>query len=102
LNFDLVRPCPTCPFRVGGEAIRKLRPGRGDEIADILLSDGSFLCHEDESQHCCGAMIILEKLEQPNQMMRIAERTGGYDHNKLVDRDQVFDDFDSWIEVVEA
>lgn len=35
------------------------------------------------SQHCAGALIFLERLNRPNQMMRIAERFGMYDRTKL-------------------
>lgn len=33
--------------------------------------------------HCAGALIFLEKRNRPNQMMRIAERTGSYDRRTL-------------------
>ena len=57
---------------------------------------GCFPCHksatlnEDDdyvknknSVACAGALIFCEKRHAPNQMMRIAERLGMYDHTKL-------------------
>jgi hypothetical protein len=96
MKFDLIRPCPHCPFRTD-------RPGylgarRAGEIADgLLLQQATFSCHEtndfDEedgevvettnSQHCAGALIFCERHNRPNQMMRIAERLGLYDQRKL-------------------
>jgi hypothetical protein len=105
--FNRKRPCKTCPFRTGGQAVRGLHPARAEEIADTLLSDGSFTCHDDldapesKRNHCVGAMLILEKLEQPNQMMRIAERMGFYDRDQITGHDEVFDDFDEWMAVQE-
>lgn len=62
-----------------------------------LIGNGSFHCHKtgehddesgdfvptENSSHCAGALIFLEHRKQPNQMMRIAERLGLYDHTKL-------------------
>lgn len=80
------------------------------EIENALVRSG-FPCHkttvhtededgcgdlvEDEnSKHCAGALILLEKLEQPSQMMRICERLSLYDRRKLDMDADVFDDFD--------
>lgn len=92
MKFDLVRPCPKCPFR------RDCTPGwlgraRATEIADSLLASPgvTFACHEtthfteDEAgedvydpngseQHCAGAMILVDREGVPNQMLQIAER----------------------------
>jgi hypothetical protein len=38
---------------------------------------------KDKSPHCAGALIFLEKLDSPHQMMRICERIGYYDRTKL-------------------
>ncbi len=43
---------------------------------------GDFLATE-ESQHCAGVLIFLEKRGTSHQMMRIAERFGMYDPSKL-------------------
>lgn len=99
MNFDLVRPCKDCPFRSDVRAYLSKRRVR--EIIDaITRQQGTFSCHktnefgEDENgnsrtietsktQHCAGALIMLERLERPNQMMRISERLGFYDRTKL-------------------
>jgi hypothetical protein len=41
---------------------------------------------------------MLERCEQPDQMMRIAERLGLYDRTKLdMENTDVFDDIDSFL-----
>ena len=106
MNYDLTEPCPQCPFRTDIEPF--LRYERVIELKEALLyRQGTFSCHKtnthdedgeaietDDSKHCAGAMILLEKLEKPNQMMRIAERLGMYDRHKLKMDAPVFDDFD--------
>ena len=102
--FDRIKPCKTCPFlTVCG--LRHLGADRAEEIVvSIRDHQETFTCHSDldkpehKRQHCVGAMLMLEKINQPNQMMRISERFGGYDRNKLVGHDSVFDDFDDWID----
>lgn len=97
MKYDMVRPCASCPFRAD---IRPyLRRSRVKQILrDITQNQMTFACHKtlapgddelaemdvtDDSQHCAGAMILLEKMEKPNQMMRIAERLGMYDVRRL-------------------
>lgn len=102
--FDRKRPCTTCPFLTGRSGLRYLGRSRAEEIATALLRDWSFTCHSDlekpesERQHCAGAAILLEKLNRPNQMMRIFERFGGYDRHALSGHAEVFDSFDDWID----
>jgi hypothetical protein len=116
MKFDLRRPCPGCPFRTDVEPY--LRTGRVGELEDALLRQQStFSCHktvdygraesEDDpdddqiahyrpdagEQHCAGALILLEKLERPNQMMRVCERLGAYDRTKLDMAAPVYDSF---------
>lgn len=103
MNLDLVRPCKSCPFRADVKPFITWQ--RAKEICDALLvHQGSFQCHktvdydkadedgevsahvaasEENAQHCAGATIMLEKMERPNQWMRIAERIGKYDRTKL-------------------
>lgn len=109
MEFTLTTPCGDCPFRRVG--FIALRADRVREIAGLSLGPqgGMFACHknvhhdeEDEEgdpilsgdeQHCAGAFIFAEKHDNPTQMMRIAERTGGgYDRRKLTGQDDVFDD----------
>ena len=102
------RPCSTCPFLRDDvpdtQPIRHLRPASARNIADTLLGDLPFTCHKDNEKapgarkHCTGAAIVLEKLSLPNQAMRIAERLQMYDPSELGMLDQVFDNFDEWIE----
>jgi hypothetical protein len=108
--FDMKSPCPHCPFRT--DVPGYLTKARAAEIARALECDGTFSCHKtvehDEetgegydtakSQHCAGATILLEKLEQPNQMMRISERLRLYDRTKLHMDAPVFEDFGEFID----
>ena len=102
--FNRIKPCKSCPFRTNKHAVRFLGERRAREIVDSLLGDQSFTCHDDldlpqsDRQHCVGAMLMLEKIDRPNQIMRIGERIRLYDRNKLVGHAEVFDDFDDWIE----
>lgn len=104
MNYDRKTPCDNCPFR--SDKSFALRDGRVREIEESLVR-GEFPCHKtttyDEdgdlhatakSQHCAGALILLEKLNQPSQMMRISERVGMYDRSKLDMGAPVYDDFD--------
>jgi hypothetical protein len=114
MNTDLVRPCAHCPFRKDIPAY--LTAERAEEICHSLLEeDKSFSCHEtnqfnddgetvetSESQHCAGAMILLEKLERPNQWMRIMERLRLYDHTKLDMKAPVFDSVEEMQRELEA
>lgn len=62
-----------------------------------MRNQGTIVPTKD-SQHCAGALIFLEKIEEPHQMMRICERLGMYDRTKL-DMDAPV--FESWYEVEE-
>ena len=90
MTFDLTSPCSQCPF------LEKMAHGFTIERLEEFAS-GTFHCHrtgtnDDEtgdfvslpdSLHCAGALIFLEKQHRPNQMMRIGERLGLYDHRRL-------------------
>lgn len=89
MNYKLTKPCAECPYLIGsGFTFRSL----------VEHASGEFPCHKqcdlsDESEyveksngktnHCAGALIFLEKRDQPHQMMRICERLGMYDRTKL-------------------
>lgn len=110
MKFDLTAPCGNCPFRT--DITFYLDTERVEEICDSLTSGGTFSCHKTNSfdedgggaietrktQHCAGALILLEKMEQPNQMMRIGERVEFYDRTKLKMDAPVFGDAESMIE----
>lgn len=105
MNYKLTKPCDLCPFRND--------EGRLYVAPEVLIgmAQGEFCCHktgvavEDEegmsqieptenSQHCAGALIFLEKIGEPHQMMRICERLGMYDASKLDMAAPVFNSFE--------
>jgi hypothetical protein len=121
MKFDLKKPCSNCPFLRTDGAIR-LRAGRVRDIHNVVTASqgGSFPCHktvrdedrddtddEDEDdeggfdapephwQWCAGALIYALKLEQPNQLMRIASRLGLLDADPLLASEAANDVFDS-------
>lgn len=106
MKFDLKKPCDNCPFR--SDRVFYLHEERVEEILHGMIEEQrTVTCHktidyskEDESgehiaqpddQHCAGALILLEKINRPNQMMRIAERCGFYDRTKLNMASPVYD-----------
>jgi len=110
MKFDLVRPCAHCPFR--SDIKPYLRAGRVEDI-ERSLERSTFACHEttvesddddgsrvetDESKHCAGALILMEKSGKSSQMMRIAERLLLYDARKLDMESPVFNDFEAMID----
>jgi hypothetical protein len=110
MNFNLIKPCKNCPFRTDIRPF--LNRERAEEIIESLFEkDQSFPCHKTvdyshddggrttkESEHCAGALILLEHQDRHNQMMRIAERLGLYDRRKLDMTSPVFDDPDDFID----
>lgn len=110
--YSMVRPCDACPFGTGPKAVRGLGTARAEGIRNALLSGQSFHCHktvkhDDDGEaiphkgekECAGAMILLERIERPNQMMRVAERIGMYDMTKLeIDYEGMVKDFDEFVE----
>lgn len=112
-RMQLNSPCLHCPFRKDISAY--LTPERAQEIADSLRSGAEFPCHKtvdyskdsegvttSESKFCAGSMVVLEKSEGPNQMMRIAERLGLYDYRNLNTEAPVFESLEEFIEAQEA
>lgn len=119
VKFNLTAPCGDCPFRNDGKGI-KLNNERAQEILEAITDQQkTFSCHktvdydamdEDEEydgdyhvpgydeEHCGGALIFLEHIERPNQMMRIMERLRFYDRTKLHMDSAVFDDEDDFID----
>ena len=114
MKFTLKTPCKKCPFRTDIDPY--LPPDRVEEILDSITDgQGTFSCHETtefdddgeavfcspREQHCAGALILLEKLEQPNQLMRIFERLGSYDMRALDMNAPVFDTPEDMIDSAE-
>jgi hypothetical protein len=115
--YGLINPCSNCPFRTDVKPY--LRAERVEEI-ERGLERGEFYCHKTtqhkdtdgdddvvgyrkagSEMHCAGALILLEKLERPSQMMRIAERLRMYDPSKLNMAAPVYDTFEDMIEAQE-
>lgn len=111
MNFNMKTPCPLCPFRTDVRAY--LTKARVREIiAAITLQDGTFACHktvthdddgkhvpDSKEEHCAGALIFLERMNRPNQFMRIAERIGFYNRTKL---DMAFPVFETAAAMIKA
>lgn len=108
--YSMTVPCDNCPFRrKGGIRLRESR------VREIVGSNGEFHCHKTVSQDddgdqretglekvCAGFLIFNEKNDNPNQMMRIAERIGMYNAAALMEDndaavDAVFDDLDEML-----
>jgi len=117
MNFSLKKPCKNCPF-LKEEHQPKNSGWLGRErakgiYASMVIQDYSFPCHktttpdEDEmeskvtetTQHCAGALILLDKENHANQMSRIAMRLGMYDPQLLEDRENVVDTGIEFIDV---
>lgn len=80
-RYRLTTPCTDCPFRTD----KPFPLRRSPEIAQALREGSTFDCHKTTHEtgtgkpaFCAGALIVLEKSEGPNQIMRIAERYEGY------------------------
>ena len=116
MKLDMTAPCDNCPFRTDAEGFhRTLGYERVEEILDSMITlQQTFQCHKtlqyDEegdfiegpnAQHCAGALILLEKEERPNQMMRWMERIGQYDRTKLDMGAPVFDSVDEMLDAYE-
>jgi len=110
MKYNLTAPCAHCPFRSDIKPF--LTSARAEEIYESL-DRGGFPCHKtcdydteeeggqetEKTQHCAGALIMLEHMDQPSQMMRICERIGLYDRTKLKMDSPVFDDAEWFIDV---
>lgn len=90
MNYTQTVPCKQCPFLneyKKGYSLKRLREFASGEFpchksAEVNEETGDFEATK-KSVHCAGALIFLEKRNQPHQMMRIAERLGMYDYTKL-------------------
>lgn len=88
MNYKLTKPCNACPFLIGsGFSYRSLVQHASGEFGchkacDLSDETGCYEPH-DKTPHCAGALIFLEKQNNPHQMMRICERLGLYDASKL-------------------
>ena len=109
MKFNLTRPCANCPFLAKPQHQGWLGEERAQDIIEgIVDGQGTFICHKtdqrmqrnQEEQHCAGALIMLERMDRPNQMMRIAGRINQYDPSRLhMDTPNVVQDGDEFIEL---
>lgn len=89
MNYSMTEPCNECPFLVGsGFTFRSLNDHASGEFAchkacEINDDSGCYEAKSSDTPHCAGALIFLEKRNQPHQMMRICERLGLYDRSRL-------------------
>jgi hypothetical protein len=129
VNYDLTRPCASCPFRT--DRPFALHPERGREIMQALDRGGTFQCHKtvdyaedseagDEprqtpkDQHCAGALLLLEHEGRgkavggtgpgcvTNQQARFAARFGMFDPDKLDGTSPVYRTRREWFKALEA
>lgn len=108
MNYNLKKPCSNCPFR--RDSFFPLQP---DRVLEIVDDNVEFACHKTvdyssgdgaikkKSEHCAGLLIMLEKMEQPHQMMRICERIGLYKADELEMDSPVYDSVDEYIDTIE-
>lgn len=103
MKYTQVKPCDNCPFRTDVEPY--ISAQRIEQILETILDrQQDFTCHkglgepEEARYHCAGAMIFLEHMEQPNQMMRIAARFGDYSRDRLHLDAPVYTDADALLE----
>lgn len=105
MNFDLKKPCSNCPFRTDTQPY--ISEARAKQIAHGLIEkDAAFVCHKTlhrdgfkgPQQHCAGALIILDNMKMPNQMMRIAFRLRQFKPSELDKSSPVFKNLRAFIE----
>ena len=90
MKYTMTTPCDECPFLKKwerGYSLKRLNEFVSNtfpchKTAEVNEEDGTFET-KAESVHCAGSLIYNEKRNNPNQMMRIAERLGMYDRTKL-------------------
>jgi hypothetical protein len=95
--FKLKTPCVTCPFKKGVGSRFRLHPERLTEI----FAAPAFQCHKtvdysddepapgDKPQQCAGLMGLLLNADEPNQIMQVGMRLGGFDPDQI-DRTQCY------------
>lgn len=96
--YALKEPCANCPFLKDKSKAIQLNEGRVNGIISELLTgeSTSFSCHKTlhKEQQCAGALAVLEKLNQPTQLMRIMERMGQYSRDQYVPLFDLVIDYD--------
>lgn len=99
MKFDLVRPCPECPFRTdipvyltSERPLMMYKPASSSHCTNGL----SFSCHETtdkddwgnvlstpDTQQCAGSLILHQHEGHYAQHIQLAERLLGFDRNNL-------------------
>lgn len=103
--YTLKSPCQCCPFRTD----IKFPLNRAKDIADGLLNDRPFACHNTtttkgrsvkhkDAQHCAGALIVLEKMNKPHQAMLLGMILNKYNNRDLKLDSPVYDTLDEFVE----
>ncbi len=108
--YALKKPCANCPFLKDKTKAIQLHEDRVPGIIESLLDESAtgFSCHktvhhsktggdwvenEDgeevyensgKEQQCAGALIVLEKMGRPTQLMQIMGRLGVYNPEQLI------------------
>lgn len=92
MRFDLKKPCKDCPFTKGNCFEQGLPRKRVQQIIDDISSDKTFPCHKhnDSSQQCAGATIMVQQENMPNQSLQIAERLGISKPKNLSGKDKIY------------
>lgn len=110
-------PCPRCPFRK--DVPIYLHAERREEIAESVRDGMDFYCHQTtvsgedeegeetlevgaESSICAGAAKALMAAGGTTQMMRISERLGMADLDKIEERGAEVWDLDQWPRLAEG
>lgn len=102
--FSMLSPCDECPFLKQGGA--RLTEARILEVAGPMLmpQGGAFDCHKTTGTtggtgpaHCAGALLFALKHDNWTQMMRIAERLGRLDAERLSGGDLIFDSLEEML-----
>lgn len=94
MKYTATKPCADCPFlesnaeSYGLERLSQFASGDFPchKTATLVEDDDSGVAEFHATKNsvaCAGALIFCEKRNAPNQMMRIAERLGMYDHTIL-------------------
>ena len=101
MNFDLHKPCATCPFRTD------CLPGwlghkRANEVAEGLNGGNTFQCHctlGAAPQPCAGALIVLRADQGGfSGALSVACAMGWLDYNALDAEAPVFASLEAFIE----
>lgn len=109
-----MQPCSNCPFRID-PAFHGLHPVRSREIANDLMRDSGFHCHQtvdysddsdgcitEKSRLCSGAALFLENVRpggmRSNLAFRMGVMVGQLDLSQPLDTSTVYDSIDDFIE----